>query len=168
MFSLKPSDIISYLKFQKRQSGTFFRKLHFKLFPSSYFKEALPNHYNFVLFIRAVSGWHASARFFSLCGLIPQMLCRDNAFYLDKVKNSLKNSKDENYYLILGVYRSYRSLKGDVGKLIPNSNILILVRDPISRCKAMLNHGTLNRSKIIRGGFFPNSSLNTPPPRSLR
>ncbi|MCH5323196.1 MAG: hypothetical protein J1E31_06475 [Helicobacter sp.] len=162
MFKFTPSGIITYLKFQKRQSETFFRKLKFKLFPSSYFKEALPNHYSFVLFTRAVSGWHASARFFSLCGLNCQTLCKDNAFYLNETKKFLERREDC-CFLRLGVYRSYRSLKGDVGKLIPNSNILILVRDPISRCKAMLNHGTPNRSKVIRGSSFPIQNL-TPPP----
>ena len=169
MFKITPKNALLYLKFQIKRTKATLRKWHFKLFPSSYFNESLPHNYKFIVFGRAVSGKHALFRFLSLCGLKQLTLYNDDICFLNEVKKTLKEAPktQENYFLTLIIHRSYRSIKWDFGRVIRNANLLILLRDPISRCKGMLNHGTPNRSKLIRGSCFPAQYLNTPPHTAL-
>lgn len=125
--------------------------------------KALPKNYNFVVFYTHLSGHSALGYFFNLCGLNQITLrAQDTIIEYQKAKEQLEAAQNnpQNNVLVVHNNRIYRGKKNYplVSKLVDNTKILILTRDPISRFKTSINHVVFNVEKAGKKVFLKDNS----------
>ena len=132
------------------------------------FNKSLPQNYKFVVFLTHLSGHAAFQTFFKLCGLNSICLINSNGKFLysevkkDFQKNASRDLKN-NYCIIYNYGNKHFNIKyfSYVSKLINNTQLLILTRDPISRMKTAVNHGSLRLNQMgFKEGFLSSKEIS--------
>ncbi|MCR2063490.1 DUF2972 domain-containing protein [Campylobacter helveticus] len=103
------------------------------------FYPKLPQNYKFLFISFGVSGNAALITFLNLCGLKEVRLAQDNETeYYSKSREILKSSTSKNFISIF-FYRNKKRFK--TARLLSyDVPILIVLRDPISRFRSMMNY----------------------------
>ncbi|EPU9892895.1 DUF2972 domain-containing protein [Campylobacter upsaliensis] len=99
----------------------------------------LPQNYKFIFISFGVSGNAALITFLSLCGLREIRLAQDNEVeYYKESKKKLKDSIGENY---ISIFFYNNKKRFNVARILSyKAPILIVLRDPISRFRSMMNY----------------------------
>ncbi|EOW0925583.1 DUF2972 domain-containing protein [Campylobacter upsaliensis] len=99
----------------------------------------LPQNYKFIFISFGVSGNAALITFLTLCGLKEICLAQDNEReYYGESKKKLKNSIGENF---ISIFFYNNKKRFNVARLLSyKTPILIVLRDPISRFRSMMNY----------------------------
>ncbi|EJL4569640.1 hypothetical protein NML00_001546, partial [Campylobacter upsaliensis] len=99
----------------------------------------LPQNYKFIFISFGVSGNAALITFLTLCGLKEIRLAQDNEReYYGESKKKLKDSIGENF---ISIFFYNNKKRFNVARLLSyKTPILIVLRDPISRFRSMMNY----------------------------
>ncbi|EAI4967418.1 DUF2972 domain-containing protein, partial [Campylobacter jejuni] len=123
------------------------------------FCKPLKDDYKFILFSYGVSGHWAFKSFLKYCELDDFVLYQNNYSYYKEYKNFNK----KNYYVEIAWYQSMQPKYKHISKILnKNKPVVILTRDPISRLKTMVNHGSYKIEELGKNelkNFYINEDI---------